>query len=103
CSGYGSGRSQAPSGPITGDVRVIDGDTITVGDTRVRLEGIDAPETAQTCRRKWFGWWASGTAATTRLTTRVGNGPVSCERRGLDKYGRTLGVCFVNGRDINAQ
>ena len=28
---------------------------------------------------------------------------VSCEPRGLDKYGRTLAVCFVDGRDINAQ
>ena len=44
-----------PPGPLTGDVRVIDGDTIAVGETRIRLEGIDAPETAQTCQRKWFG------------------------------------------------
>ena len=28
---------------------------------------------------------------------------VSCEPRGLDKYGRTLGICFVDGRDVNAQ
>jgi len=100
---YGSGRSQAPSGPITGDVRVIDGDTIVVGDTRIRLEGIDAPETAQTCGRKWFGSWPCGTAATEALIKLIGSKPVRCEPRGLDKYGRTLATCFVDGHDINAQ
>ena len=33
----------------------------------------------------------------------VENRSVSCEPRGLDKYGRTLAVCFVDGKDINAQ
>jgi endonuclease YncB( thermonuclease family) len=96
-------RSDAPGGPLTGDVRVIDGDTIAIGETRIRLEGIDAPESAQTCRRKWFGWWSCGTAATAALTDMIGTKPVSCEPRGLDKYGRTLAVCFVDGRDLNAQ
>jgi endonuclease YncB( thermonuclease family) len=95
-------RTEA-TGPLTGDVRVIDGDTITVGETRIRLEGIDAPETAQTCQRKWFGSWPCGTAATEALSRMIGSKSVSCEPRGLDKYGRTLAVCFVDGRDINAQ
>jgi endonuclease YncB( thermonuclease family) len=96
-------RSDAPPGPLAGEVRVIDGDTIAIGETRIRLEGIDAPESAQTCRRKWFGWWACGTEATAALSNMIGGKPVSCTPRGLDKYGRTLAVCFVNGHDINAQ
>ena len=91
------------SGPLAGHVRVVDGDTITVGETRIRLEGIDAPETAQTCGRKWFGVWPCGTAATEALVQLIGRKPVSCQPRGLDKYGRTLAVCFVDGHDINAQ
>jgi endonuclease YncB( thermonuclease family) len=98
-----SARSDAPPGPLAGEVRVIDGDTIAIGETRIRLEGIDAPESAQTCRRKWFGWWACGTAATTALSNMIGSKPVNCAPRGLDKYGRTLAVCFVDGHDINAQ
>jgi endonuclease YncB( thermonuclease family) len=96
-------RSDVVSGPLTGHARVIDGDTIVIGETRVRLEGIDAPESAQTCQRKWFGSWACGTAATVALSDMIGGKPVSCESHGLDKYGRTLGTCFVEGRDINAQ
>jgi endonuclease YncB( thermonuclease family) len=99
----GTARSQASPGPLTGDVRVVDGDTIAIGATRIRLEGIDAPESAQTCQRKWFGTWPCGTAATEALIKLIGSKPVSCEPRGLDKYGRTLAVCFVDGHDINAQ
>ena len=33
--------------PLDGRARVLDGDTLAIGDTRVRLYGIDAPETAQ--------------------------------------------------------
>ena len=34
----------------TSKSRVIDGDTIWIGDTKIRLHGIDAPEMKQTCR-----------------------------------------------------
>lgn len=88
--------------PLTGTARVIDGDTIELGGTRVRLEGIDAPESSQTCPRKWMGSWACGTAATTALAKMVEHATVSCQPQGLDKYGRTLAVCFVGDQDVNA-
>ena len=62
------------------------------------------PRPAQTCKRKWFGSLAvrdGGDGGARRADRRTS--PVSCEPRGLDKYGRTLAVCFVDGRDINAQ
>jgi endonuclease YncB( thermonuclease family) len=34
---------------ISGVPRVIDGDTLAIGSIKVRLEGIDAPETDQVC------------------------------------------------------
>ena len=49
---------------FTGVARVIDGDTIHVGETRVRLEGIDAPESNQTCKRATGEEWACGAEAT---------------------------------------
>ena len=87
---------------ITGSARVIDGDTISIGQVRIRLEGIDAPEVGQTCQGKGGASWPCGSAAATALEKLIAGKPVRCDRRGLDKYGRTLAVCFVRGRDVNA-
>jgi len=44
------GQALAESAPnITGRPRIVDGDTITIGKTHIRLQGIDAPETDQVC------------------------------------------------------
>ncbi len=88
---------------FSGITRVIDGDTIHVGDTRVRLEGIDAPESTQTCKRATGEEWACGTEATHTMRTMAEGKQVVCRNHGLDKYGRTLGTCFVDGRDINRE
>jgi endonuclease YncB( thermonuclease family) len=88
---------------IVGVAHVVDGDTISIGETRIRLEGIDAPEAGQTCKRKWIGYWSCGSAATNALAALIESKTVTCEGRGLDKYGRTLAVCFVDGEDVNAR
>lgn len=98
----GAARPETSEPAISGGAQVIDGDTISIGDTRIRLEGIDAPETGQTCQRKWIGWWSCGTAATAALARMLENRTVACAPRGHDKYGRTLAVCFADGRDVNA-
>lgn len=101
------GTTRPPSLPggqasITGLANVIDGDTITVNGLRIRLEGIDAPEAGQTCRRSSVGWWACGTEATGALAGLIERKVVRCEQRGHDKYGRTLAVCFLGALDVNA-
>jgi endonuclease YncB( thermonuclease family) len=102
-SGLRSGpRSGGAAEGLAGSPRVIDGDTIAIGETRIRLEGIDAPEAAQTCGRQGGGTWACGAAATLALSDRIGGKAVTCLPRGRDRYGRTLAVCFLDGRDINA-
>lgn len=88
---------------LAGRATVIDGDTIEIAGTHIRLEGIDAPEKAQTCGRRWLGSWSCGEAASKELGKLIGSRRVDCESRGHDKYGRVLGVCFVDGRDINAE
>lgn len=75
------------------DVRVVDGDSLRIGDRNIRLVGIDAPERAQTCRDGRNREWACGTAATARLTELIARGPVTCTPKGHDRYGRTLAVC----------
>lgn len=96
-------RSVAEHGSLSGRARVIDGDTLEIDGRHIRLEGIDAPETGQTCGRRLAGSWKCGPAAADRLAALVAKRSVTCESRGDDKYGRMLGVCSVDGNDINAQ
>ena len=41
---------------ITGNAKVVDGDTIHIGLNKIRLHGIDAPETNQTCEKNNVAW-----------------------------------------------
>ena len=96
------GRSDDQLANLVGVAKVVDGDTLVINGTRIRLEGIDAPEAGQTCKRRLLGAWACGTEATNALAHLVQDKQVRCEPRGLDKYGRTLAVCFLDQQDVNA-
>ena len=86
---------------LMGPARIIDGDTLEVRGSRVRLYGIDAPESAQRCRAGGRVW-ACGRAATRALARRIGSRPVACTERDRDPYGRVVAVCQVGGVDVNA-
>ena len=88
---------------IAGQAFIIDGDTIRLGDTRIRLHGIDAPEAAQSCNAAGGGTWACGTAATRALRSIVADREVVCQPLTLDRYGRTIARCFVGAADIEAE
>jgi endonuclease YncB( thermonuclease family) len=92
-----------PEGVVSGPARVIDGDTLDVANTRIRLEGIDAPETGQTCQRADGSDYSCGTNATRALIGLIAGHALDCYSRGLDKYGRMLAICFVGARDLNAE
>lgn len=99
----GSERADAARGALHGVARIIDGDTLDVGDTRVRLEGIDAPEAGQKCSRPDGGSWECGRQAARRLRKIIAGDKVRCERRGEDKYGRVLAVCYRNSENLNEE
>lgn len=88
-------------GHIIGPATVVDGDTIEITGRRIRLEGIDAPESGQTCTRRFFGTWRCGAAATKALRDLVEGHAVTCDSRGTDRYGRIIGVCFADGIEVN--
>lgn len=88
---------------LTGRATVIDGDTIEIHGQRVRLEGIDAPESSQTCRDRDAGTEVRcGQRASLWLADLIGASPVSCIDAGRDRYQRMLAHCAVNGQDIGA-
>ena len=74
----------------------VDGDTLRMDGKTYRLWGIDAPESAQTCR----DGWQAGRMATTRLEALMAGKSVQCQERGVDRRGRTIAVCHAGGQDI---
>lgn len=90
-------------GAISGPARVIDGDTLSVGGVRIRLEGMDAPETAQQCSNDRRGEWSCGVTATQALSALVAGKEVQCDGTGNDRYGRTLAICRVGALELNAE
>ncbi len=82
-------------------VTVIDGDTIRLGDVKIRFSGIDAPEIKQTCVAS-EGKVACGKISRDLLIEKVTNNKISCTDEGKDFYGRVLGECFVNGESLSS-
>ena len=81
-------------------VTVVDGDTIKIGDVKIRFSGIDAPEINQICVAS-EGKVACGKISRDILITKVTNNKISCTDEGKDFYGRVLGECFVNGESLS--
>ena len=85
---------------FAGPVRVIDGDTLDVGGTRVRLHGIDAPELGQICTNPDGATWDCGTWVADQLRARIATREARCQKIETDRYGRTVATCTVAGQDV---
>ena len=90
------------SGKVTGQIRVIDGDSFEVAGVKIRLHAIDAPETDQICQTEQGRDWACGGWITKVVTDRYSGATASCEALDTDKYGRTVARCTALGGDVGA-
>lgn len=104
-AGWGAWRVTAAvlgDGPaLAGVARVVDTELLKIGDTQVRLAGIAAPDTTQTCgerNRKW----RCGDEARRALSTIAAGKHLSCRLRGADASGSRLAHCFDGKTDIGA-
>jgi endonuclease YncB( thermonuclease family) len=73
---------------VSGRASVIDGDTLEIRGERIRLHGIDAPE--------------SGQQAANALDSYIGRRSVECQGKERDRYGRLIAVCYAGEADLNA-
>ena len=85
---------------ITGKAKVIDGDTIHIGNNKIRLHGIDAPEQKQTCAIEGNDW-NCGLDATIFLSNLINKKSVSCKVNDIDRYKRLVAICFIDNTNIN--
>ena len=91
-----------PPQTLGGSAAVVDGDTLMVGNERVRLAAIDAPELSQTCTRDGRQT-ACGRDARVALQRLVAGGSIACRWSERDRYGRLLGHCEAGGTDLNRE
>lgn len=87
---------------LQGPARVVDGDTLVASGQRVRLDGIDAPETRQTCRRGG-NEWRCGVASSHTLQVMIGRRRVRCEVTETDRYRRSIATCWSASTNLNAE
>lgn len=86
---------------VSGRASVVDGDTIEVAGERVRLHGIDAPESRQLCSVGGSDW-RCGESAALALADEADGRTVVCKGDQRDRYGRIIAVCFAGQTDLNA-
>jgi endonuclease YncB( thermonuclease family) len=94
--------SPAYAADLTGVPRIVDGDTLAIGSKKVRLEGIDAPETDQVCLNASGERWACGIDARDQLAAHIAGRDIKCSSSGIAAYQRTLGTCYFGDENLNA-
>ena len=90
----------APAGAIVGTASVIDADTLDIRSERIRLVGVDAPESGQKCKDALGQFVRCGTTAANALDSWINRNPVTCISEGKDRYQRVLGKCSVRGQSV---
>ena len=94
---------------IVGFPKVVDGDTIHIKSYKIRLEGIDAPEMKQKCKKPYlkimfFNFqkdYYCGQMSKKKLVQKIGNKPVKCILLGKDRYKRYLAKCLKGTINLN--
>ena len=88
---------------VSGIPSITDGDSIRIGNLRIRIHGIDAPERRQLCQSAQGEERHCGQASTHALAALVGQRTVRCLKRDVDRYGRLVAQCFAGSTDLGAE
>ncbi len=91
-----------PARSLVGIARAIDGDSLRLAGEELRLQGLDAPESRQTCTDPGGRTVECGRVARRALEALLARGVVTCEIGRVDRYGRGLAQCRQGETDINA-
>jgi len=92
--------AMAEAADITGTAKVHDGRQVQIGNSRIRLGGIDAPSVDQLCLNTQGERWTCGVAARDELIKHTDGKSWTCHAGQSDRRGRIVARCEVDGEDI---
>jgi len=82
-------------------IKVVDGDTIHIGNTKYRLFGIDAPEISQQCKKD-NKTILCGVDAKKMLENKISKETPKCISQTKDKYNRVVAECFIQSENLSS-
>ena len=97
---------------ISGIPKVVDGDTLHIDNYKFRLEGIDAPEMRQQCKKESFKIsfligltfykdYSCGRVSKEKLITKIDTSEIKCISSSKDKYKRYIATCYKGKTNLN--
>lgn len=95
---------------IIGYAKVTDGDTIKIDTFKIRLNGIDAPEKKQKCKKPYltififtfYQDYFCGQKSTEALIKKINNQKITCKISNVDYFKRLIGECYKRKINLNA-
>ena len=97
---------------ISGIPEVVDGDTIHIDNYKFRLEGIDAPEMRQQCKKEslkisffigftFYKDYSCGIVSKEKLITKIDTTEIKCISSSKDRYKRYIATCYKGKTNLN--
>ena len=97
---------------ISGIPKVVDGDTVHIDNYKLRLEGIDAPEMRQQCKKESFKIsffigltfykdYRCGRVSKEKLITKIDTTEIKCISSSKDRYKRYIATCYKGKTNLN--
>ena len=97
---------------ISGIPKIIDGDTVHIKNFKFRLEGIDAPEIRQQCKKEFlkissligftfYKDYSCGKVSKEKLIKKINGSEIKCVFATKDRYKRYIATCFKGNTNLN--
>ena len=97
---------------ISGVPKIVDGDTVHINDKKFRLEGIDAPEMRQQCKKEslkissiigftFYKDYSCGKVSKEKLISKIHGSKIKCKFTTKDKYKRYIATCYKEKINLN--
>ena len=97
---------------VSGVPKIVDGDTIHINNYKFRLEGIDAPEMKQNCKKEslkisyiigftFYKDYSCGKISKEKLIAKINGSEIKCISTSKDRYKRYVATCFKGKTNLN--